>query len=68
MPRGRNAAIAMQWLTLPTVVPRSALGVVSVSSASVTVSWPQRQVKDPNNRTMVCIVTVFAVSFYPSGI
>jgi len=40
----------------------------TVSDASVTVAWPQRQVKDPNNRTMVCIVTVFAVSFYPSGI
>jgi hypothetical protein len=40
----------------------------TVSDASVTVAWPQRQVKDPNNRTMVCIVTVFAVSFYPAGI
>lgn len=39
----------------------------TVSDASLTVTWPKRTAKDPANRTIIAIVTVFAISFYPSG-
>jgi dynein light chain Tctex-type 1 len=38
----------------------------TVSDGSLSVCWPKRNARDPQNRTMLCIVTVFAVGFYPS--
>jgi dynein light chain Tctex-type 1 len=40
----------------------------TVSDASITVCWPKRNGRDTINRTMICIVTVYAISFYPSSI
>jgi dynein light chain Tctex-type 1 len=39
----------------------------TVSDAQLTVTWPKKTSKDPNNRTMICVVTVGAFAFYPSG-
>jgi len=39
----------------------------TLSDASLTVTWPKKTSKDPNNRTIICIVTVAALAFYPSG-
>lgn len=39
----------------------------TVGDAAITVSWPKRHTaKDPHNRTMLCMVTVYCISFYPS--
>jgi dynein light chain Tctex-type 1 len=35
-----------------------------VSDGSVTVMWPKRNAADATNKTIICMVTVFAVAFY----
>jgi len=35
----------------------------TVSDDTIFVCWPKRTSRDPSNRSMICIVNVFAVSF-----
>eukprot|EP00823_Brevimastigomonas_motovehiculus_P009599 TRINITY_DN927_c8_g1_i1.p1 TRINITY_DN927_c8_g1~~TRINITY_DN927_c8_g1_i1.p1 ORF type:complete len:130 (+),score=14.75 TRINITY_DN927_c8_g1_i1:139-528(+) len=57
-----------------TIMQRTGAGIHSanacywdtVSDVALSVSWPKQKSRDPSNRSMLCMVTVFAVSFYPS--
>jgi len=38
----------------------------AVSDGAVSVCWPKRNTREPSNRSIICLTTVFATSFYPS--